>query len=177
MPNAILEIIHQVLGNLVRNFNISTQIYVDKNDPWTGILAESAFLIRSTNNRQKIYSPGQLIFGRDMIIPIKYRVDWVLLCQKKQMIINRDKTQENRNRVDYDYKVGDDVILTNNTAYKYEMPYKGPFVITQCFTNGTVNLKCGPTKIRYNIRWINSYKSDTKVEDYNLINMSDDVRI
>ena len=37
-------------------------------------------------------------------------------------------------------------------------------MITQCFTNGTLNLKCNPKKIRYNIRQINPYKSDTKVE-------------
>ena len=32
MYNAVLERVHQVLGNLVRTFNISTQTYVDKND-------------------------------------------------------------------------------------------------------------------------------------------------
>ena len=62
-------------------------------------------------------------------------------------------------------KAVDNVLLDYNTAYKYETPYTGPFVITQCFTNGTVNLKCGPEKIGYNIRQINPYKSDTKVED------------
>ena len=30
MSNEFLEIIHQVLGNLVKNFNISTQTYVEK---------------------------------------------------------------------------------------------------------------------------------------------------
>ena len=49
--------------------------------------------------------------------------------------------------------------------------------MTQCFTNGTVNLQYGLTKLRYNIRRINPYKSDAKVEDYNSINMSDDVSI
>ena len=73
--NAILEQIHQVLGNLVRNFNIK-QTYVDENDLWTGILAASAFEIFSTTNRQKCYSPGQLIFGCDMIFLIKHSVDW-----------------------------------------------------------------------------------------------------
>ena len=76
MSNAVLERINQVLGNLVRTFNISTQPYVEKNDPWMGILSAAAFGICSTTNRQKVYSPGQLIFGRDMIIPIKHRVDW-----------------------------------------------------------------------------------------------------
>ena len=52
IQNAILEQIHQVLGNLVRNFNVQ-QTYVDKNDPWTGISAEAAFVIFSTTSRQK----------------------------------------------------------------------------------------------------------------------------
>ena len=68
-------------------------------------------------------------------------------------------------------------MLTYHTAYKYEIPYKGPFVITQCFTNGTVNLQYGLTKIRHNICHIKPYKPDTKVEDFNSENMSDDVII
>ena len=82
MSNAILELIHQVLGNLVRNFNIQ-QTYVDENDPWTGILATAAFAIRSTTNRQKGYSPGQFIFVRDIILRIKHRVDWELIPRQK----------------------------------------------------------------------------------------------
>ena len=68
-------------------------------------------------------------------------------------------------------------MLTKHTAYKYETPYTGPFVIKQCFTNGMVELQFCPTKIRYNMRQIKPYKSDTKVEDYNSKNMSNDVRI
>ena len=75
MSNAILERIHQILGNLVQTFNIQ-HTYVDKNDPRMGILDAAGFVIFSTTNRQKGYSPGQLIFGRDMILPIKHRVDW-----------------------------------------------------------------------------------------------------
>ena len=67
--------------------------------------------------------------------------------------------------------------LNNSTLYKYETPYKVPFVITQCFTNGTVNLQCGTIKIKYNIRRIKPYKSDIKVEYYNSKNMYDDVNI
>ena len=68
-------------------------------------------------------------------------------------------------------------MITNHTAYKYENPYKGLFVITQCFTNGKVNLKCGPTEIRYNIRLIGIYQYDTKVEYSNSKIMYDDVNI
>ena len=38
-------------------------------------------------------------------------------------------------------------MLTKHTAYKYETPYTGLFVVTQCFTNGTVNLQCGLKKL------------------------------
>ena len=54
----------------MQTYNIN-QHYVDKYDLRSGILAASAFSIISTTNTLKGYSLGQLIFGRDMIIPIK----------------------------------------------------------------------------------------------------------
>ena len=93
------------------------------------------------------------------------------------MKINRDNAQENKHRADHDYKVGDKVTLSNHTAYIYENIYKGPFVITQCFTNGTVILQYGPTKIRHNICRIKPYTLDTKVEDFISKNISDDFSI
>ena len=59
----------------MRIFNI-TKTYVDEDDLWSGILAASAFANRSTENRLKDHSPGQLIFGSDMIVLIKHTVDW-----------------------------------------------------------------------------------------------------
>ena len=73
----------------MRNFNI-TQTYVDKGDPWSVILDVSEFAILSTTNSLKGYSPGQLLFVRDMIIPIKHKVDWGLILQRKQTQINKD---------------------------------------------------------------------------------------
>ena len=78
MSNAVLELIHQVLGNLVQTLNTS-QTYFDKNDPWTGILDAAEFEIFSTTNIQKGYSPVQLILVRDMILPIKHTMDWELI--------------------------------------------------------------------------------------------------
>ena len=45
-------------------------------------------------------------------------------------------------------------MLNNQTAYKYEMPYRGPFVMKQCFTNDTVMLEYGAIQIKYNIHRI-----------------------
>ena len=68
-------------------------------------------------------------------------------------------------------------MLANNTAYIYETPYECPFVIKQCFTNGVVHLQFGEVQVKYNIRRKKPYKSDSKVEDISLKNMSDDVNI
>ena len=73
--NAILEQIHQVLGNLVHTFNIS-ETYFDKYDPWLDILSAVAFKNISTTNGLTVYSTGQLLFVRDMLIPIIQKVDW-----------------------------------------------------------------------------------------------------
>ena len=44
----------------------------------------------------KGYSPGHLFFGRDMIILIKYKVSWGLICKQNQTQINKDNIRENR---------------------------------------------------------------------------------
>ena len=59
-------------------------------------------------------------------------------------------------------------MLKNNAAYKYETPYKGPFLITQGWNNVTVALQCGLTKIRHNICRIKPYTSNTNVEHINI---------
>ena len=83
MSNIVLERIHLVLVNLVQTYNIN-RTYVDEDDQISVILTAAAFSILSTENRLKDYSPGQLLFGRDIIIPIKYTVDKELIRQQKQ---------------------------------------------------------------------------------------------
>ena len=73
----------------MQTFNI-TQTYVDEDDPWSVILAAEEISIWSTINSLKFYSPGQLLFGRDMVLPIKHKVDWSLIRQRKQTQINKD---------------------------------------------------------------------------------------
>ena len=76
-----------------------------------------------------------------MILPTKREVDWELIYQRKQAQNNKDNIHKNKHRVDHDHKVRDNVMLTKHTAYKYETPYTGPFVITQHFTNEMINLR------------------------------------
>ena len=107
----------------MRTFNIS-EIYVDNDDPQTGILAATSFTIRPTTSRFKGYSMVQLVFGRDIILPIKHKVDWQLIRQKNQSQNNKDNMHEKSKRVYHDFKVGYKVILNNRYVYKFETPYK-----------------------------------------------------
>ena len=52
----------------------------------------------------KCYSPVQLVFGRDMILPIKHKVDWELLGHQEQRQINKHNIRENNKRVDHNSK-------------------------------------------------------------------------
>ena len=82
--NIIVEIINQVLGNLVRTYNLQ-ETYVDDAHPWSGILAAEAFAVRSTYHMTKGKISGQLLFGRDMILPINHMADWRYIRQRKQV--------------------------------------------------------------------------------------------
>ena len=43
--NAIIERIHQTIGNIIRKFDVSNIV---NNDPWSGILAVTMFAVRGT---------------------------------------------------------------------------------------------------------------------------------
>ena len=45
--NAIVERVHQVIGNIIRTFELESN-YLDEDNPWKGILSATAFAVRST---------------------------------------------------------------------------------------------------------------------------------
>ena len=49
-------------------------------------------------------------------------------------------------------------MLENHCANKYEQPYKGPYLVMQVNTNGTVHLKIGAVMDTINIRCIHPCK-------------------
>ena len=91
-----------------------TQTYIDEDDPWLGILAAGAFGIISTTNRLKVYITDQLLFGRGTILPIKHKVYWGLIYQKKYTQVNKDNNHENIKLGDHDKKIGDKIMLNNH---------------------------------------------------------------
>jgi hypothetical protein len=77
--NAIVECVHQTLGNLIRSFVLQNKPYYDSDDPWGGILAAASFTMRTTYHTTLHMMPGQLIFGRDMVLNTRYLADWTAI--------------------------------------------------------------------------------------------------
>jgi hypothetical protein len=84
--NAIVERAHQTLGNLIRSFQLQDKPYYDLDDPWGGILVAIALVLRSTYHTTLQVMPGQLIFGRDMVLNVQHLTDWTVIKTRKQQI-------------------------------------------------------------------------------------------
>ncbi len=89
-------------------------------------------------------SPGAAIIGRDMLFDIPFVADWHKIGDRRQLLTDRGK------RIDYDYKVGDKVLVINEGILrKAESTYgKEPWTITTVHTNGTIRIQRG-TKVEW----------------------------
>ena len=86
--NAIVEHVHQTIGNMIRTFQVYDNDELDDEDPWTGILTAVMAAVRSTYSTTTQATPMQLVFGRDAIFNIPFVADWDYIHQRKQHIIH-----------------------------------------------------------------------------------------
>lgn len=155
--NGIIERVHQVLGNILRAFELETR-ELDEVNPWDEFLSAAAFAIRSTHHTTLEASPAQLVFQRDMLLPTKFLVDWTRIHQQKQKRIDESNRRENANRIDHTYNVGDKVLLTKpGLLNKASSPRTGPYEVLYVHDNGTVTIENGPVQQRVNIRRITPF--------------------
>jgi hypothetical protein len=57
---------------------------MDEKDTWGPFLASAAYAIRSTFHTTLKATPRQLVFGRDMVLPITFMADWGEMEQQRQ---------------------------------------------------------------------------------------------
>ena len=151
--NAILERIHQTIGNMVRTVRVQDNPNIDKEDPFSGILAAVAFATRATVHTTLGATPSQLVFGRDAILNTKFEADWALIKARKQKLINQNNTRENKSCKDHVYQVDDQILIANDPNRKYgEDPYSGPYVVQKVHNNGTLHYRDGSKVDTINIR-------------------------
>ena len=158
--NAIIERIHQTLGNIIRTFQIQDNPDLDPHDPWAGILSATMFALRATFHTTLHATPTQLVFGRDAILNTVFEANWKLIRERKQKLINQNNMRENAQRIPHQYNARDQVLCIGKpTLAKYGTnPWDGPYEIISVNDNGTVRLKKGAVIETINIRQIKPYK-------------------
>jgi hypothetical protein len=89
--------------------------------------------------------PGAAIFGRDMLVDIPFIADWQKIGEHKQRLNNLNNAHENKCRIDYDYKVGQKVLLRKEGILRNAESrwHKKPWLITLVHTNGTITVQRG----------------------------------
>ena len=122
------------------------------------LLTNVGWAIRSTYHTVLGASPGAAIYGRDMLFDIPYVANWAKIGKRRQQQVDKSCELKNKLRVDFDYRVGQKVLLfKDGILRKAEDPYEGPFVITDVYTNGTVRIQRGTLNERLNIRRLHPY--------------------
>ena len=155
--NAILERIHGVLGDMMRTSNLDDDVTITPHMV-DEFIHNAAWAICSTYHTVLRSSPGAAVFGRDMLFDIPYLADWTEIGRRRQQLANQNNQRENSKRVDFDYAVGQKVLLIKDGILrKAEDKNDGPYVITQVFTNGTVRIQRGTINERLNIRRLTPY--------------------
>jgi hypothetical protein len=60
-----------------------------------------------------------------MIFPINHKANWQLIKNRKQELIDKNNERENTKCMDYDYKVGEKVLIYTPDPNKMEQPREG----------------------------------------------------
>jgi hypothetical protein len=125
-------------------------------------LSDAAWAIHSTHHTVLKAYPGAAIFGQDMLFDILFIADWQKIREHRQKLTDLNNGHENKGRIDYDYEVGQKVLIKKegilrNTESRW---HKNPGLITSVHTNGTITVQCRNKIERMNIRRVKPFEED-----------------
>ncbi len=97
-----------------------------------------------------------------MLFDIPFIANWQKIGEHRQRLTDLNNARENEGRIDYDYKVGQKVLLWKegilcNAESRW---HKKPWLITSVHTNGTITVQCGNKIDRMNIRRVKPFEED-----------------
>ncbi len=150
--NAILERIHAVFTNMLRTAELDVAELVNASDI-NIFLADAAWAIHSTHHTVLKASPGAAIFGQDMLFDIPFIADWKTIREHRQRLTDCNTDHENKGRIDYDYKIGQKILVRNEgiLCKAQSIWQNDPWTITTVHMNGTIMVQRGNKVERLNI--------------------------
>jgi hypothetical protein len=125
-------------------------------------LSDVAWADCSTYHTVLKASPGAAIFGQDMLFDIPFIADWQKIGEHRQRLTYLNNAHENKGRIDYDYKVGQKVLLQKegilrNAESRWHIK---PWLIMSVHTNGTITVQRGNKIEPMNIRRVKPFEED-----------------
>jgi hypothetical protein len=157
--NTILERIHAVFTNMLCTAKLDMAELVNASD-FNIVLADVAWAICSTHHTVLKASPGAAIFGQDMLFDILFIADWKQIGEHRQRLTDLNTAHENEGRIDYDYKVGQKILVRNKGILRKAQSIwqKDPWTIMTVHTNGTITIQRKYKEERLNIRRVKSFE-------------------
>ena len=108
--NAPVERVHQVILNMFVTKDLGNKVF-DYIYPWGETLASIAWAIRVSSRCNTMSTPGQAVFGRDMLfnlVSVIYRRVEIAVKQRK---VDIDNVKENDKQFVHDYAIGNQVYV------------------------------------------------------------------
>jgi hypothetical protein len=123
-------------------------------------LSDATWAIRSTHHTVLKAPLGAAIFGGDMLFDIPFIADWKTIGEHRQRLTDRNTDRENDGRIDYDYKVGQKILVRNEGILrKTQFIWQNdPWTITTVHKNGTITDQRGNKLERLNIRRVKPFE-------------------
>ena len=87
-----------------------------------------------------------------MLFDIPFVADWKQIGEYRQSQTDHSNTQENNKRVDYDYKVGDKMLIRNDGILRKaeSIQKKESWTVTMVHTNGTIRIHYNDSSYEWN---------------------------
>ena len=155
--NVPVEQLHQVIINMIVTKDIDNKVFYYIY-PWGETLAYIAWLIQASYKCTIMATPGQSVFGRDMLFNLASVVDWWVVTAAKQCQVDIDIFREKARQIMHDFAIVNPVYVEMTGIYrKLDYKGKGLYRFTELFKNGTGWFQWGQVNEWINIVCLNTH--------------------
>jgi hypothetical protein len=101
-----------------------------------------------------------------MLFDIPFIADWQKIGEFRQRLTDRSNARDNEGRIDYDYKVGQKVLVRKEGILRNAESrwHKKPWLVTTVHTNGAITVQSGNKLERMNIRRVKPFTENVDNE-------------
>ena len=137
--NAIVERMHSILGDMIR---VQLASKHPKENPVEDLTSAAAYALRATVHGVTKYTPAQLVYNKDMILRTNMEAKVELVRQRREAAVQVNNARENKRRIAYDYKGGDQVLILSQALDPKLQLHRGPYrVVNYDRATGTLHIQ------------------------------------